>query len=92
MNRFGDVVDVLVLPGQVVAGGPVPAGVGDLGRLDQVVAVAVDADEGQVVASHLQALLLCTPLFVQKGKCPPIVELTPTLLQMPRDVTNISED
>ena len=31
-------------------------------------------------------------ILVQSGKCSPFLELTPTLRQMPRDVTNISED
>ena len=31
-------------------------------------------------------------IFFQKGKCSPFLELTPTLWQMPRDVTNISKD
>ena len=39
-----------------------------------------------------QALFLCALFFVQKGKCSPFLELTPTPRQMPRDVTNISED
>ena len=31
-------------------------------------------------------------IFVQNSICSPFLELTPTLQQMPRDVTNISED
>ena len=31
-------------------------------------------------------------IFVQNGNCSPFLKLTPTLRQMPRDVTNISED
>ena len=31
-------------------------------------------------------------IFVQNGKCSPFLQLTPTPWQMPRDVTNISED
>ena len=37
-------------------------------------------------------LYFCHIIFVQNGKCLPFLELTPTLRQMPRDVTNISED
>ena len=36
-------------------------------------------------------IFVCT-FFVQKEKCSPFLELTPTLWQMPQDVTNISED
>ena len=39
-----------------------------------------------------QALFLCAPFLLKKEKCSPFLELTPTLWQMPRDVTNISED
>ena len=31
-------------------------------------------------------------IFVQNGKCSTFLKITPTLRQMPRDVTNISED
>ena len=31
-------------------------------------------------------------IFDQKGNCSPFLKLTPTPRQMPRDVTNISED
>lgn len=47
------VVHVLVLPGNVVAGGLVAALVGDLGGLLHVLAVAVHADQGQVVVGKL---------------------------------------
>ena len=40
----------------------------------------------------IQALFLCAPFLFKKGKCSPFLELTPTLWQMPRDITNISED
>ena len=36
--------------------------------------------------------ILVRIIFVQKGKCSPFLKLTPTPRQMPRDVTNISED
>ena len=45
-----------------------------------------------VVGYVIQASFLCTPFLSKKGKCSPFLELTPTPRQMPRDVTNISED
>ena len=39
-----------------------------------------------------QALFLSALFFVQIGNCSPFLKLTPTLRQMPPDVTNISED
>ena len=39
-----------------------------------------------------QALFCVAPIFVQNGNCSPFLKLTPTPRQMPRDVTNISED
>ena len=56
VNGIADVVNVLVLTRQVVAGRTVTALVCDLRSLVEVVAVAVDSHQGQVVAGHLVVL------------------------------------
>jgi len=40
----------------------------------------------------ISGFILCTPFFVENGKCLHFLELTPTLWLLPLDVTNISED
>ena len=40
----------------------------------------------------LNQAFLCAPFLSKNGKCSPFLKLIPTPGQMPRDVTNISED
>ena len=61
--------------------------VGELHRLCRCdVAVAAAALEIR------PGFIFVRTLFVQKGKCSPFLKLTPSLRQMPQDITNIHEE
>ena len=52
----------------------------------------LDSGMGFFVCVHKAGFILVLTIFVQNGKCSPFLKLTHTPRQMPRDVTNISED
>ena len=45
-----------------------------------------------IITTIRSGFIFVRTVFDQKGKCSPFLKLTPTPRQMPRDVTNISED
>ena len=52
----------------------------------------LDTFQVSSVTHVFQTLFLCAPFLFKKGKWSPFLKLSPTLRQIPRDVTNISED